>query len=150
MLLSNRSPSARRVQCDGGLPTCQKCSRAGRECQGYEMRLSWPRDDDKRRAIMGDLPQVMMRVRPETNLFFINTTWREVELHSRRSLQVEPLPEAEPSSDLWRQPQLRASHMDLVHYCKFETAPCMLLINNIIHLAHHRYPHQSIIPPTSR
>ena len=74
---------------------------------------------------MGDLPQVMMRVRPETNLFFINTTWREVELHSRRSLQVEPLPEAEPSSDLWRQPQLRASHMDLVHYCKFETAPCL-------------------------
>jgi hypothetical protein len=22
------------------------------------MRLSWPRDDDKKRAIMGDLPQV--------------------------------------------------------------------------------------------
>lgn len=114
------------------------------------MRLSWPRDDDKRRAILADLPEVMMRVRPETNLFFINTTLRDVELYSRRSPQVEPLSEAEPSPDLWRQPQLTASHMDLVYYCKFETAPSLLLINNIIHLTYYIYPHQSIIPPTSR
>lgn len=88
------------------------------------MRLSWPRDDDKRRTITGDLPPVVMRARPGTNLFFINTTSRDVVLHSRLSPQMEPLPEAETSPDQWRQPQLRASQMDLVHYCKLETAPC--------------------------
>jgi len=120
---------ARRVQCDGGLPACQKCSRAGRECQGYEMRLSWPRDDDKKRAIMGDLPQVTMRVRPKTNSFFINTTCRDVELYSHQPPQMEPLPGAEPSLAPYRQPELRASHMELLHYCKFETAPnCCLPI----------------------
>lgn len=113
------------------------------------MRLSWPRDDDKRRAIKGDLPQAMMRVGPETNLFFINTTGRDVELHRRQSPHVEPLPEAEPSLDLWRQPQLTANHIDLVHYCKVERA-YLLLIDSCIHLAHYKYPHQFIIPHISR
>jgi hypothetical protein len=123
-LLSNRPPSARRVQCDGGLPICQKCSRAGRECQGYEMRLSWPRDGDKRRAITMDLLPLVTRARAGTNPFFINTTWRDVELHTRISPQTNSLPETETSSELWRQPQLSASHMNLVHHCKLETALC--------------------------
>ena len=88
------------------------------------MRLSWPRDNDKRRAITGDLPSVATHAIPETSHFFINTTWGDVELHGRLSPQMEPVPEAESSPDLWMQHQLRASHMDLLHYCKLETAPC--------------------------
>jgi hypothetical protein len=60
----------------------------------------------------------MICVRPGTNFFFINTTGQDVELYSRLAPQVEHLPEAEPSPDLWNQSQLKASHMDLVHYCK--------------------------------
>lgn len=83
------------------------------------MRLSWPRENDKKRAIMAELPEVIMRERPRTNLFFINTTWRDVEVHRHRWPQLGPLLEAASNPELCRQPQLVASHMDLLHYCKF-------------------------------
>ncbi|KAH8646015.1 fungal-specific transcription factor domain-containing protein [Tricladium varicosporioides] len=108
--------TARRIQCDGALPTCQKCSRTGRECQGYEMRLSWPRDSDKKRAITGDLPPVVMRTRSKANLSFINTTWQDMELHSHLSPQIKPFSEAELPLGLWKQPQLGVDHVQLVHY----------------------------------
>ena len=92
------------------------------------MRLSWPRDDDKRRAITGGLPLVEMRASPAANLLFINTTWQDIERHNRLLPQMKPLPEREPSPDLWRQPQQSVSHMDLVHYCKLEMPPCYLSI----------------------
>jgi hypothetical protein len=87
------------------------------------MRLSWPRDDDKRRAIIGDFPPAMMCGMPGTNFSFINTTSWDVELYSRLASQVEQLPGAEPSPDLWNQSQLGASHMDLVRYCKSKWHP---------------------------
>jgi hypothetical protein len=87
------------------------------------MRLSWPRDDDKRRAIIGDHPRAMMCGMPGTNFSFINTTWRDVEIYSRLASQVEHLPEAELSPDLWNQSQLGASHIDLVRYCKSKWHP---------------------------
>jgi hypothetical protein len=87
------------------------------------MRLSWPRDDDKRRAIIGDFPPAMMCGMPGTNFSFINTTSWDVELYSRLASQVEQLPEAESSPDLWNQSQLGASHIDLVRYCKSKWHP---------------------------
>lgn len=98
------------------------------------MRLSWPRDDDKKRAITMDLPPVVMRARP-TNLFFINTTWRDVELHNDILPHMEPLPEAEAFPNLWRYHQVRTSDTDLIHYCKLKTGLCR--IQYIIHIAYH-------------
>ncbi|KAM3084908.1 hypothetical protein ACMFMG_003353 [Clarireedia jacksonii] len=106
----------RRVRCDGGVPVCQKCSRAKRECQGYGMRLSWPRDDDKKRAIMSDSQRVVMCIKPEINKFFINTNSRDVKLHGGISQHVEPLLGIELPRVLSTYPHLKASHMDLVHY----------------------------------
>ena len=31
----------RRIICDNGLPTCQKCRDAGKECLGYQKPLTW-------------------------------------------------------------------------------------------------------------
>ncbi|KAM0206397.1 hypothetical protein ACHAQI_008313, partial [Fusarium lateritium] len=31
----------RRLKCDGGIPTCQKCWGHGVECLGYEKPLTW-------------------------------------------------------------------------------------------------------------
>lgn len=31
----------RRIVCDNGLPTCQKCRDAGKECLGYQKPLTW-------------------------------------------------------------------------------------------------------------
>lgn len=90
------------------------------------MRLSWPRDDDKRRAIVGNdaLPVVISPSQGSTNLFFINTTWQNMELYGHLSLRMQPYQLVPSSPDLWRQPQLRVSHIDLVRYCKPETVPC--------------------------
>lgn len=41
----------RRIRCDRGAPTCANCGRARLECQGYGLRLSWPRDGGGRRAL---------------------------------------------------------------------------------------------------
>ncbi|CAH0052316.1 unnamed protein product [Clonostachys solani] len=46
----------RRIRCDLALPTCANCARANQECQGYGLRLSWPRPGDKRRTILVDTP----------------------------------------------------------------------------------------------
>jgi hypothetical protein len=42
----------RKVACDRRGPPCQACSSSGRECLGYGLKLSWPRDGDKKRAIV--------------------------------------------------------------------------------------------------
>lgn len=82
------------------------------------MRLSWPKDDDTRRAISTPL---VMRQSVGTNLPFINTTLRDVELYRHLSLQLQPRHLVQPSPDLWKQPQLIADHTDLLHYCKSGT-----------------------------
>ncbi|KPA37129.1 transcription factor [Fusarium langsethiae] len=41
----------RRIRCDRGAPACANCGRARLECQGYGLRLSWPRDGGGRRAL---------------------------------------------------------------------------------------------------
>jgi hypothetical protein len=112
------------------------------------MRLSWPRDDDKRRAIIGHFPPSVMCARPGTNFFFINTAGQDIELYRRLAPQVEHLPEADPSPGLWNQSELRASHMDLVYYCKSKRHPGIDQV--YFHSAHCRYSHQSTILPTSR
>lgn len=54
--LLTRARSDRRIRCDLGLPTCANCARSNQECQGYGLRLSWPRPGDKRRTILVDTP----------------------------------------------------------------------------------------------
>ncbi|KUJ23302.1 uncharacterized protein LY89DRAFT_680072 [Mollisia scopiformis] len=43
----------RRISCDRGFPICLQCIRSNRKCQGYEIRLSWPRRNDRKRSILG-------------------------------------------------------------------------------------------------
>jgi hypothetical protein len=119
--------AARKIQCDGGLPTCKKCARAQRDCQGYELRLSWPRDNDKRRAITGNnAPPVVesssQSSHKSTGLHFVNTTWQDMELYGYLAGHMHPHHLSRFSSKLWRQPQQRANHLDLAHYCKLGTA----------------------------
>lgn len=71
----------RKVLCDRTLPTCRRCASSGRDCKGYDLRLSWPRAGDKKRALVG--PDT-----PETNslgnvaeLPFVNASFWDVEMH---------------------------------------------------------------------
>lgn len=42
----------RKVRCDAQRPTCGNCAKARRECQGYGIQLSWPREGDVKRAVV--------------------------------------------------------------------------------------------------
>ncbi|KAF2972199.1 hypothetical protein GQX73_g1501 [Xylaria multiplex] len=111
---------SRKVQCDQGTPTCQRCAKAQRECEGYELRLSWPRDNDKRRAIRATLPVTSKRAQARYLGYnpFINTTSQDVEFYHRLSLPgtTKPLRSTPPSLNLWRSPQSEVAHTDLLHY----------------------------------
>lgn len=41
--------TGRRVSCDRTVPSCSNCLRANKTCQ-YGLRLSWPKEGDKRRS----------------------------------------------------------------------------------------------------
>lgn len=121
----NNDCPARKIQCDGGRPTCQKCARAQRDCEGYELRLSWPREDDKRRAMTGDnaatwLVSSSQPGQRHVNTFFVNTTSKDMEVYGYRSGQMHPSLLVRPFTRLWRQPQQQVKHMDLVHHCKIQ------------------------------
>ncbi|KAH8903706.1 hypothetical protein BR93DRAFT_884461 [Coniochaeta sp. PMI_546] len=119
---------ARRLRCDGCLPACQKCVRAQRKCQGYGIRLSWPRDGDKRRTITGGSSTAEVHAAEQLNLFFINATCRDIELYRHLSRRIRPPSSnlTQPSSYLWGQPQLKADYSDLVHY--FHTSAYVSLV----------------------
>ncbi|KAH6653261.1 fungal-specific transcription factor domain-containing protein [Truncatella angustata] len=106
---------ARKVQCDGARPVCEKCVRGRRECQGYKTRLSWPREGDKKRAITGYAPPVAVYPTPEAKHFFINTTWQDIKLHRHVYLQKQSLHLIRPTSP-WCQTTVAVNHLDLVHY----------------------------------
>ncbi len=78
------------------------------------MRLSWPRDNDKKRAMIATLPPGVANRRQNRNLFFINTALRDIELYRSLSPQMQSL---QPIPNL-RQPQQEVNHADLVHYCE--------------------------------
>ncbi|KZL82129.1 hypothetical protein CI238_07580 [Colletotrichum incanum] len=107
--------TARRVQCDGGLPNCQRCARAQRKCQGYQMRLSWPKDYDKKRAITGHSPPGVIYPSREAGLF-INTTWRDMELYRNTSLSVQPPHLVQAASSLRVQPRSDVNHTGLIQH----------------------------------
>jgi hypothetical protein len=41
----------RKVSCDKTVPKCLRCTKAKRECEGYGLRLTWPKENDNRALI---------------------------------------------------------------------------------------------------
>ncbi|KAI8663194.1 Zn(2)-C6 fungal-type domain-containing protein [Fusarium keratoplasticum] len=110
--------AARKIRCDGGLPTCGKCAQSQIHCQGYEPRLSWPRDDDNRRAMVVNplgIPTKELSVRPST-LFLINTTFNDMELYGHRTSRMYLDRLVTFSPILPNRPQVQAEHTCLLQY----------------------------------
>ncbi|KAI1114770.1 fungal-specific transcription factor domain-containing protein [Nemania sp. NC0429] len=112
---------ARKVPCDQAKPTCRRCSQAGRECEGYAMRLSWPRDNDKRRSMKVTVPTAGKRTRQRTSHgHFINATFQDIELFRYLTIpgvSKPPIAAAgQPSLKLWSQPRSGMTHTELVYY----------------------------------
>jgi hypothetical protein len=109
----------RKILCDRRVPVCQQCARSKRSCNGYGLKLSWPKPGDGRRAMV--VKQQRPRKTTEgpsypTGIRLIHAYSRDVELyyHLTSSLPIRPtlripLP--------FNQSPLNAGDLDLLQYC---------------------------------
>ncbi|KAK8041776.1 hypothetical protein PG993_006299 [Apiospora rasikravindrae] len=113
----------RKLQCDGHQPACERCTRSQRECQGYEVRLSWPRPNDKKRAIVAKdvVPSIQHSgLKGAAGRSFINTTWQDVERYHHLSAQAQTSQLVYTSSpcfpEFWDHSKHHASHLELIRH----------------------------------
>lgn len=113
----------RKVSCDRALPACTPCTRSNRPCKGYALRLSWPRNTDRKRAILGPTPPPHAQAQQDRrirHIHGIHVTSRDIEVY--RSLMagalgqpggipVYPALSAFPA-------RITVREKDLFHYCK--------------------------------
>jgi hypothetical protein len=71
----------RKVRCDLAEPECTNCVRSRRQCLGYGLRLSWPRDGRGRRALAYAPPVVDDTGAADKSPLFLNVTSEDVKLH---------------------------------------------------------------------
>ncbi|KAK3381160.1 fungal-specific transcription factor domain-containing protein [Podospora didyma] len=69
---------SRKTACDRAVPACSNCRKRGQECQGYGLKLSWPRINDERRAVTAQ-EHLILPVRAKT-LEFVNASSRDIEI----------------------------------------------------------------------
>jgi hypothetical protein len=72
------------VRCDLRKPTCGNCAKTLQSCKGYGMQLSWPREGNKRRAIVLDCdPSTSARISRRNRVrrvVFLNVSSADVAL----------------------------------------------------------------------
>lgn len=97
--LSNTfSAPDRKIRCDRGFPACANCTRTNRTCQGYGVRLSWPRDHDRKRFVVGPVPAGKQHIRWRRSDHAVHVTTRDMELYRHLTetrgagKSVKPLP----------------------------------------------------------
>ncbi|KAG7061486.1 Zinc-finger transcription factor [Colletotrichum scovillei] len=98
--------------------------RSQRKCEGYELRLSWPREGDNKRALKGiEAPAVTAIERSNPNVvnpFFVNATSHHMELYGYSALQSHGCHTTPSFPRLLRQPQVgvgsSSMDTDLFHH----------------------------------
>ncbi|KAI3338381.1 fungal-specific transcription factor domain-containing protein [Ustulina deusta] len=71
----------RRVRCDLGLPSCANCARVKQACQGYGMRLSWPRDGDAKRFMTSRVSASPADGRTCADMELVRTSFFDMEMY---------------------------------------------------------------------
>ena len=71
----------RKVACDRLLPACTTCVNRGENCGGYGTKLSWPIENDRRRAMVSE--QHTLFPAAGKQLHFITTGHWDMELSQR-------------------------------------------------------------------
>lgn len=109
----------RRISCDRTLPLCLHCVRSNRQCKGYELRLSWPRATDRKRAMIGPAPSKVKGSSIGTSpLRLMNTSVSDIEIHYYLTgSRFKTLP-AIPTPMSWGPIKLSADY-NLLEYCKW-------------------------------
>ncbi|KAH6987946.1 fungal-specific transcription factor domain-containing protein [Ilyonectria sp. MPI-CAGE-AT-0026] len=100
---------SQKIACDKALPSCRNCTEKGRTCLGYGLKLSWPRDDDRRRFVRKK-EHYLMAVQSK-GLEFINVSAEDIEAAEKQVLA----PYSQAVCDmLWfsHQPQKSIARLD--------------------------------------
>ncbi|KAK7211825.1 hypothetical protein V2G26_019003 [Clonostachys chloroleuca] len=115
----------RRVRCDRTIPRCSNCIRVRRICQGYGVRLSWPKASDPRRAMHVDLPPGRKTKTMFPKVHIIQTSYRDMEIYDYLvDLSVRRAPDqnkllhhlATPYHPPWNPSPLGGGEASLVEY----------------------------------
>lgn len=119
----------RKIGCDRAVPSCDNCTRSGRGCQGYNIRLLWPDRPDGRRKV-GEVVHSPVRPGPPVPVprhygtQFLNVTFEDVAQSTRErpitDLVSSPaLPRPRPSLTLHH--ALLGQDANLLSYCEFRS-----------------------------
>jgi hypothetical protein len=107
----------RRISCDRGLPACLHCIRSNRQCQGYGMRFSWPRPNDRKRSILGSAPPAKAKANGVSRLRIVNISNSDIEIHYYLTAnRFNTLP-AVPAPLRWS-PITSDTDYNLLQYCR--------------------------------
>lgn len=114
----------RKVACDRGQPSCDRCLKTDRNCLGYAIRLVWPDTPDGRRKLPS-APLPVDTERPCTDgafygQQFLNTSYEDIE-RSRgvfTSLVLYDRLHGRPQPCLTLVPDLQGQEPHLLAYCK--------------------------------
>lgn len=79
--------AARRVRCDRTVPSCARCLKAGRTCDGFSLRLSWPHSRNRKRAVFAIPPRIEASFNKSDDIFFVQTTSWDMRMHYRLSTE---------------------------------------------------------------
>lgn len=79
------SLSDRRILCDRTLPVCSRCSQSNRTCKGYGVRLSWPKANDKRRAVVARSSLQQSTGHRFSNARLVNISTWDIDMHRHLS-----------------------------------------------------------------
>ncbi|KZL74362.1 zinc-finger transcription factor [Colletotrichum tofieldiae] len=116
----------RKISCDRRHPRCSNCVRSNRACQGYGLRLSWPRDNDRKRMIVSRAGYFLRRSRhnsPSSGQFhMINATSWDIKVYQYLNTpHGNPIPAL--SHSLSRSmPGLSATEKDLFQFFQNKVA----------------------------
>ncbi|KAI0449285.1 fungal-specific transcription factor domain-containing protein [Xylaria acuta] len=116
----------RRVRCDLGLPSCANCARVQQVCQGYGVRLSWPRDGDTKRSMVGGVTGALIKTPKRNGIELVHTSPFDMEMYyylvELRSSRIDDEGVTQPAKLILPRPllpmptTLNAEELELVQY----------------------------------
>ncbi|KAI0457982.1 fungal-specific transcription factor domain-containing protein [Xylaria acuta] len=111
----------RKVFCDRTIPICERCSRSKLPCQGYELRLSWPKRVDGRRWVIGNSPPRGKRMASGSRFHLVNASFRDIQLYhyllvARSNEQAQRVPRIPPSPNAFQRFNPDGTELNLLQY----------------------------------
>lgn len=108
----------RKVSCDRRFPRCTSCIKSNRKCQGYGLRLSWPKASDGKRSLISRAATSPRANITPGRLHMINATSWDIEVHNFlvarrmiRPIMTYPLP--------WSSSGSNATDQSLFRFCRY-------------------------------